>query len=135
MEPQLYRPYGTGTSTVKPQLYSTVEPQLYRPYGTGTSTVEPQLYRPSTSTVEPQLYRPYGLVLVYISTVVPQLYRPYGLALVCIIYRLYGTGTNMYVYYVMLTAFPLYYLVSLDSLYSIIPLQLDITYHKSVFCS
>ena len=56
MEPQLYRPYGTGTS-----LYNyTVEPQLYRPYGTGTS-----LYNIKWN-------------LSYTD--------PMGLALVCIIY-------------------------------------------------
>ena len=44
MELQLYRLYGTSTSTV--------EPQLYRLYGTSTSTVEPQLYRPYVTSTQ-----------------------------------------------------------------------------------
>ena len=94
VEPQLYRPYGTGTSLYNIQwnlsytdpmglalvCISTVEPQLYRPYGTGTS-----LYNI-------QLYRPYGIGTSLYNIQWNLSYTdPMGLALVCIIY----SGTSV----------------------------------------
>ena len=81
---------------------STVEPQLYRPYGTGTSLYNIQWNLSYTdpmglalvciSTVEPQLYRHYGTGTSLYNIQWNLSYTdPMGLALVCIIY----SGTSV----------------------------------------